>query len=234
MTSRQLARTGTRAAAAALAAGAAAYGAYAAVTWLRYGRPAPPAPADADALLDAFMPRYDVVHRHRLHVHAPAAVTLDTAERQDLMQSGAVNAIFRMRQVVMGAPFEPNALPRPLLEQVRALGWVELARIPGREIVMGAVTQPWKGDVTFRGVPSGEFAAFDEPGFVKIVWTLRADPDGVDACWFRSETRAVATDEEARARFRNYWALVAPGVSLIRRLSGAPMRRDAERLTACL
>ena len=232
MTSKQLARTGARAAATALAAGAAAYGAYAAVTWLRYGHAAPPEPAEADALLDAFMPCYDVVHRNKTYVHAPSDVTLAAAEEQDMMQAPVVNAIFWMRQAVMGAPFEPDSLPRPLIEQVRALGWIELARIPGREIVMGAVTQPWKGQVVFRGVPSRDFAAFAEPGFVKIVWTLRADPDGPDACWVRSETRAVATDADARARFRNYWAFVSPGVSLIRRLSSGPMKRDAERRAA--
>jgi len=232
MTSTQFGRTAARAAASALAAGAAAYGAYAAVTWLRYGRTAPPDALEADALLDAFMPRYDVVHRSKLHVQAPADVTLAAAEEQDLMQGPIVSAIFWMRQAVMGAPFEPDALPHPLMEQMRALGWVELARIPGREIVMGAVTQPWKGEVIFRGVPSREFAAFAEPGFVKIVWTLRTDPDGREACWFRSETRAVATDAEARARFRNYWAFVSPGVSLIRRLSSTPMKREAEQRAA--
>jgi hypothetical protein len=234
MTSKQLVRTGARAAASALAVGAAAYGAYAAVTWLRYGRTAPPDAREADVLLDAFMPRYDVVHRNKLYVHAPADVTLAAAEEQDLMQAPVVNAIFRMRQAVMGAPFEPEALPRPLIEQVRALGWVELARIPGREVVMGAVTQPWKGEAVFRGVPAREFAAFAEPGFVKIVWTLRADPDGPEACWFRSETRVVATDADARARFRNYWAFVSPGVSLIRRLSSGPMKREAERRAAAV
>ena len=28
----------------------------------------------------------------------------------------------------------------------------------------------------FRSVPADEFAAFDEPDYVKIAWTLRADP----------------------------------------------------------
>jgi hypothetical protein len=231
MTSKQFARTGARIAASAIAAGAAAYGAYAAVTWLRYGRTTPPDATEADAVLDGFMPRYDVVHRNKTYVHAPADVTLTAAEEQDLMQAPVVSAIFWMRQAVMGAPYE-HALPRPLIEQVRALGWVELARIPGREIVMGAVTQPWKGQVVFRGVPAREFAAFAEPGYVKIAWTLRTDPDGLDACWLRSETRAVATDADARERFRNYWAFVSPGVSLIRRLSSGPMKREAERRAA--
>jgi hypothetical protein len=213
-----------------LAAGAGAYAGHTALTWLRYGHVDRPGPRNGDALLDTFMPRYEVVERMSMKVQAPAAITLTAAERQELMTVPTVSAIFRLRQWVMGAGLEQPELPRPLIEQVKALGWVELARIPGREVVMGAVTQPWQAAVTFRGVAPDDFAGFQEPGYVKIAWTLRADPLGPDSCRFLTETRAVATDEMARARFRTYWALVAPGVSLIRRLSFGPMRREAERL----
>ena len=77
-----------------------------------------------------------------------------------------------------------------------------LAEIPGREIVMGAVTQPWMANVVFRALPPDEFASFHEPDYVKIVWTLRADPRGPSESTFRTETRAVATDPGPRARFR--------------------------------
>jgi hypothetical protein len=83
--------------------------------------------------------------------------------------------------------------------------------------------------VTFRALSSEEFAAFREPGFVKIVWTLRADPVDAGTSIFRTETRAMATDAAARARFRRYWAFVSPGIALIRRLSLDPLRREAER-----
>ena len=43
---------------------------------------------------------------------------------------------------------------------------------------MGAVTQPWLGDVKFHALPPEEFAAFNEPGYVKIVWMLRVNPLG--------------------------------------------------------
>jgi hypothetical protein len=87
------------------------YGGLVAIAWLRYGHAAPP-PADAaDALLDRFMPAYDIVERHRVPV-------------------------------------------------------------------LGAVTQPWLADVVFRPLPPAEFSAFNEPGFVKIAWTLRAGPVG--------------------------------------------------------
>jgi len=51
---------------------------------------------------------------------------------------------------------------------------------------------------------------------------------------FRSETRAIATDADARAKFRRYWALVSPGVLLIRRAMLAPIKAEAERRVAPL
>ena len=114
------------------------------------------------------------------------------------------------------------------IAQMRAIGWGVLAETAGREIVMGAITQPWQADVTFVPLDPAEFAAFREPGYVKIVWNLRVDPDGPDRAIFHTETRAIATDATARARFRNYWAFVSPGVWLIRRISLGLVKRDAE------
>ena len=223
---------GARLATGALAFAGAAYAAHTAYTWLRYGHVGRLDAGERDLLLDSFMPQYDIVDRMQREILAPPEVTLAAAEAQDLMSAPGVNIIFRARQFAMGAGLETKELPKPLIEQMKALGWVELRRVPGREIVMGAVTEPWKGNVTFRSVPPGEFAAFAEPGCVKIAWTLRADPLGRDRSLFRTETRAIATDDEARARFRNYWSLVAPGVWLIRRLSAFPMAHEAERQAA--
>ncbi len=82
---------------------------------------------------------------------------------------------------------------------------------------MGGVTQPWDPNPVFRALPPDEFAAFRDPGYVKIVWTLRADPVGDGKSVFRTETRAVATDSESRKKFRRYWSLLSPGIIAIRR-----------------
>jgi hypothetical protein len=46
---------------------------------------------------------------------------------------------------------------------------------------------------------------------------------------FRTETRALATDPESRARFRRYWTLVSPGIVLIRWEMLRLVKREAER-----
>jgi hypothetical protein len=64
---------------------------------------------------------------------------------------------------------------------------------------------------------------------VKIAWTLRADPEGDSASTFRTETRVLATDADARRRFRRYWAYLSPGIILIRMSMLGPLKREAER-----
>jgi hypothetical protein len=211
---------------AGLAAGA--YAAYVGLTWYRYGDVPRGDEQEQDDLLDRFMPSYEVVERNHLRVAAPAEITLAAAAEMDLQALPLVRAIFKARELIMGAPAERP--PRRLtLAELKSIGWGVLADSPGREIVLGAVTKPWEANPTFRPLPPDEFAPFREPGYVKIVWTLRADPAGSAESVFRTETRATTTDAEARRRFRWYWAFLSPGILLIRRALLAPVKKEAER-----
>ena len=212
-----------------VAAAAAAYATYAAVTWVHYGQPSPPAPDSQDPLLDRFMPRYDVAERHHIRVSAPAEITFAAASEADLLQSPIARAIFRAREIILGSDPDRTLRPRGLLAWTQSLGWRVLAEVPGREVVVGAVTQPWKANVTFRGLSPDEFATFNEPGYVKIAWTIRADAMTPIESVFRTETRAVATDAFARARFRRYWSFLSPGIIAIRAMTLQPVKVEAER-----
>jgi len=210
------------------AASALAWGGYAAIRWSRYGKATRIAPPDP--LLDRHMPAYEVRERHETRVEAPADVTWASMHDLDLRRSGLVRAIFAGRELLMRA--RPAARREPLrgfMEEVLALGWRVLAEEPGREIVVGAVTRPWLANPEFRGLTPEEFAAFNEPGYAQIAWTLAVEPAGEHASLFRTETRVRTTDGNARERFRRYWAVVSPGVLLIRRESLRLVRREAAR-----
>jgi hypothetical protein len=182
-----------------------------------------------DPLLDRFMPEFEVSERHRVRVAAPPEITLAAAADVDLQQSPVIRAIFRTRELVLGAKPDNVTRPKGLLAQMTSLGWGVLAEEPGREIVAGAVTQPWMANVVFRALPPDQFREFQEPGYVKIVWTLRADPVGAGESIFRTETRVVTTDAAARAKFRWYWARFSPGIVLIRRVMLGQLKKEAER-----
>ena len=213
----------------ALGVAAGTYAGYVAVTWLRYGHLAPASREEADPLLERLIPVYDVAERHHIEVAAPPDITFAAACDQDLMALPVARTIFKAREILLGSEPDTAAHPRGLLALTKSIGWGVLAEVPGREIVMGAVTQPWYANVVFRPLPPREFVAFNEPDYVKIVWTLRADPVGTHGSIFRTETRALATDATARAKFRRYWSFLSPGIILIRWASLGPLKREAER-----
>jgi hypothetical protein len=203
---------------------------------------------ESDSLLDRYMPEYEVADCRHIRVAAPAETTFAAACQLNMSQPAIVRAIFKTRELILGCAAAiakgkfsicsrtsnqqaETTQQKEFLAEMKTLGWGVLAEIPGREIVLGAVTQPWIANPVFRAVRPEEFAAFQEPGYVKIVFTLRADPVSVSESAVRTETRVATTDPIARAKFRRYWALVTPGVILIRRSLLRSVKADAERRT---
>ncbi len=215
--------------AAAAGAGLLGFGGYAAVAWARYGH-ADPQRHPRDDLLDRFLPEPEVDEYHRQKVRAPAAVTFAAAKHMDIQASPVVKGIFWLRAIpslLQGEPFRPQG-SRGIVAETLDQGWGVLAEVPDRALVVGAYTQPWHEKVTFHPLPPEEFAAFSEPGYVKIVWALAAEPAGPGESWFVTRTRVLATDPESRKKFRRYWAPMSAGIILIR-YAGLPLvRKQAE------
>jgi hypothetical protein len=147
----------------------------------------------------------------------------------DLHRSAVVHAIFRGREVTLRAT--PPARPQTvsLVDEMLSIGWGVLEEVPGRHIVLGSVTRPREANVVFRALPPAAFATFDSAGYVKLVVTLAVDSLGPRESAFRTETRALATDAESRAKFRRYWSVFSLGILLIRSERLKLVRREAER-----
>jgi hypothetical protein len=180
-------------------------------------------------LLDRFMPAYEVAERHEIDVAAPSTDTYAAECAVDFQRSAVVRAIFRSRELMLGASSDTAAPPSPFLSQALSMGWGVLAEEPGRELVMGAVTQPWQAHVVFRALPPDQFAAFHEAGYVKIIWTLESEALSDSTSVARTITRVQTTDDESRSRFRRYWATFSPGILLIRYQALGLVRADAEQ-----
>jgi hypothetical protein len=114
------------------------------------------------------------------------------------------------------------------------LGWVSLGETPGVELVLGQVSRPWKGVAVSTHFPTTteQFASFDEPGFAKIVASLRVDPYGKNSSVLTMETRVATTDETSRRRFRRYWLVIGPFSSLIRRMALRQLATELRRSTS--
>ena len=209
---------------------AAGYTAYVGNEWLRYGKETLVSGDEAaDPLLNRFMPEPEVREHHCIHVNAPAGTTFAAAVETDLLESAIVRSIFRVRELILGSQSEKPSLPKGLVAQARALGWGLLAEVPGREIVFAAATQPWAKKVVFYSLSPGYFARFDEPGYVKIAWSVRVVPVGGRRSLAVTETRVTATDCTARKKFRWYWSVFSPGIVLIRRILLRRIKIEAEK-----
>ena len=181
------------------------------------------------APLDRFIPHPDIRERFETTIRAPAELVMEVAGEFDMQSLPVVRAIFWLREkLTRAAPTAPRR-PQGILAETRSLGWGLLAEQRGRLVVCGAVCQPWLPDVKFTPIAADRFATYAEPGQVKIAWTLEAEALGPAITRFAQETRAMATDEEARSRFRRYWRWARFGIITIRLLMLPAVRRVAER-----
>lgn len=179
--------------------------------------------------LDRWIPRADIREHHSVVIAAPADVVMRVAMSIDLRDVVLVRAIFWLRAKWMRARQARAPGPGGFVPDLLAMGWGKLAEVPDHLFVAGAFCQPWQAEVVFEPGDSERFATSWPAARVKIAWTLQAEalPDGRTR--FASETRAVATDEVARARFLRYWRWARFGIVAIRWLLLPAIRRQAER-----
>ena len=113
--------------------------------------------------------------------------------------------------------------------EAAAESWINRRRSPVRAWRGGAAGRPHNSGglgPVFRD--ASEFVAFREPGFAKVAMNFSAGPaeSGVE---LRTETRALATDENSRRRFGRYWRVIRLGSALIRRSWLGATKRRVER-----
>ena len=177
------------------------------------------------------MPVYDVRDVHGGVVEAGRERAYAALRGLDLERSAVVRALFALRTLPerLAGRRRPPRRGAPFLESALAQGWRILEEDPGRELVVGAVTQPWQPIVRFRGMPGLEFAAFAEPGWARIAWSLSAEEAGPSRTRLAIETRVQTTDPASRRRFHAYWLVFGIGIRLIRVFGLAELRRSLRR-----
>lgn len=182
---------------------------------------------EMQAILDPFIPEYDIGERFERRVNAPPEIVMKTAYEFDMQSIWLIWLIVNARKLILGGTREK----RPgigMVEETRKLGWGTLVEERGR-LICGAVCQPWFGDVKFTPVAAEKFRDYSEPDLVKIAWTLEASAIEPNVSIFAHEVRAVATDAEARRKFMRYWRWARFGIVAIRLLLLPAVRRQAER-----
>jgi hypothetical protein len=185
-------------------------------------------------LIDELMPEHDVREMHRVWVAAPCSRVWLELQQVTLREM----PMFRVLLFLRGSPLRSShrgrgsvsLTDRPLLAEMASGAFLPLAQRPPSELVLGLLARPWQLAAghhhTYREGYTG-FAAFAEPGWVKILIDFQLEEkDGRTR--LTTETRAEATDGPSRWRFRLYWLVVGPGSALTRRALLRAVKRRAE------
>ena len=190
-------------------------------------------------LIDRYLPQCDVSLEFETTVNAPADEVYRAIREADL-RDPVISALFALRELPqrlarrLHGQAPPPAPPKLTFGTMiqDGPGWTPLAEQPGRELVVGSVGRFWERDYGGRAVTAEQFLAFNEPGYAKLTIGFSVRPGPVGETILRYEARTLTTDETAQRRFRRYWRLIRPGVSLVMRAALHRIRLAAERQRA--
>ena len=168
--------------------------------------------------LDEHLAEYQFSERHEVRVRAPIAAVARAVREVSLADMPVAVWLLRIRAAAGGRfrTVPPDA--RPLLDLMLqpGSGFLALDTSDPRELVYGMVgfVHKPKPPVT---TPE-QFAAFTEPGGIRVAFNLRTVPEPDGTVRLSTETRCLANGDEARRTFAGYWRIIYPGSAIIRRV----------------
>lgn len=189
------------------------------------------------ALIDRYLPNYDVRERHHLRVHASPEVTYAAVQTADLARSRVVALLLAMRTIPTTIAQGMSGARSPNRKAHTPVTLAGLAKRSFRiledsapdELVIGLEGQFWRAsggvctpdpDTFLRSMPS--------EGTARAVWNFRVLATTPDYREVWTVTRVLCASPEVRRRFLPYWWLIRPGSRAIRRAMLRAIRDHAE------
>lgn len=180
--------------------------------------------------LDRVLPTAALVQVDTVTIGLDPQAAWDRLRHGNLMDSPATRGLFSIRTL-------PDRLRGRAVDDVitRVDDFASSAEHPGfhllideppREFVVGAIGKVWQPRIPFLHVADVDaFAAFNDPGYIKVAWAVRVTPASVGS-HIAVEVRVAATDVASWTRFRRYFAFVGPFSRYIRHSMLRQLARD--------
>ena len=192
--------------------------------------------------LDSLIPTPGLREFDDVDVALPIAEAWEIVRHADLGDSAILRALFAIRTA-------PSRLsrrhPEPLelcLDDLTSTeeqpGFSVLVDDPPHSVAVGAIGTVWRPEIAFVHVADAdEFAAFSDPGYVRVAWSIALTPVDGATTRITVEVRVDATDRTSWKRFRRYFRVVGPFSRFIRHSLLSTLGRrygipDAERRAA--
>ncbi len=167
--------------------------------------------------IQSFLPNPRHTETLRIYVKAKPALAWENARHFDGASIPWIKLLFDIRAIpdtIRGVKHDNKHIG---IDQItdNNTGFIVLADIPGREVVVGSVGQFWHPNIRFANVKAGDFAALNKPGWGKLAWAISVEPylDGSTVCF---ELRTTATDRTSWDHLNTYYTLIGIGSKLIR------------------
>lgn len=174
------------------------------------------------------LPVYDVAARYDISVQASAVDTATALEHMDFSELRLTKLLMWIRTI---GRRRPEVQAESQVERLRRAGFIELANVPGQEIVFGVVGRFWRPDSgIITGLSAEEIIAFHTEGYAKAAWNFAIAPESKLTTRVTTETRIQTFGRSARWRFRAYWFVVGPFSGIIRKEMLAMIKQNAEAI----
>jgi hypothetical protein len=181
-------------------------------------------------MLDTVLPTPRLLEIDHVELGAPPERVWQLLRHENLARSPLIHALFALRGLperLRGKRVDPEIRIDDLASSEARRGFQVLMEEPGREVVVGAIGKVWEPEIPFVHVNDARaYAAFDEPGFVKVAWAVRVLPWGESGSRVEVEVRVDATDDASWPKFKRYFRLIGPGSHFIRRTLLASLARE--------
>jgi hypothetical protein len=189
----------------------------------------------AATVLDRLVPSFQAAERHSTTIAASADHVWAALAQVTVGELRLFRLLTGLRVLpgrLLGRPRARFDAEEPLLGWAVRFGFTILGEDAGRELVVGAIGQPWRlsGGRGMAVAGGDDFAGFDQAGYAKMAANFQLAPIAGDrAIQLSTETRVACTDASSARRFARYWWLIRPASGTIRRSWLTAIKRRAER-----
>jgi len=173
-----------------------------------------------DLLIDHYLPHPHFSLVRNAIVDAPVKETYAAARELDFtdVRGGVVSVAGWLRMLPgrrhnrrHGPPRPPTRLTADDLDA--GSPWTLLGDRPSTEFALGVAGRFWRPVIQWRRVEAEDFAAFEEPGYGKLVMAVSTFAYGPHCTLLTVHTRVALTDPESWLKFRRYWRIAFPAIS---------------------
>ncbi|MEY4583101.1 MAG: hypothetical protein RL701_7804, partial [Pseudomonadota bacterium] len=170
--------------------------------------------------LDRLIPAPRLFEIDDVEIALPVAQVWQAIRHGDLACTPLIRALFALRALperLSGA--EPSAVSLRIdeLKSTPEHPGFQLLVETEQELAVAAIGKVWRPKIPYVHVSdAAAYAAFDEPGFIKVAWALQLQSSRAGVTRLSVELRVDATDETAWGAFQRYFTVIGPASRFIR------------------